>query len=129
MTRRLLALMMAIVVAGAPEALEVCQVICATAVTAGGSTTAASDIAAHHSHHREAAPSRQLELRAVPDACGPGKALLPSAARKSARAPVQPAIAATVQAFPIVSQSTRTHAPGLRQKPPGLPFLAASLRI
>jgi len=128
MTRRLLALMMAFVVAGAPEALEACQVICTT-VTPGGSTTPASGIAHHHSHHQEAAPTGRAALQAVSNACGPGDALLPSAARRSARVTGQPAIAAIVQAFPIVHQSTRPHSPSLHRKPPGLFFLAAALRI
>ena len=128
MTRRLLALMMAAIVAGAPEAVEVCQVVCAT-VTRAGSTTPASDIAHHHSHHQEAAPSGQLALEAVPYTCGPGEALLPSAAREPTRSPVQPAIVATLRVSSIASLSTRSHSPDRRQKPPGLLFLAASLRI
>ena len=128
MTRRLLALMMAAVVAGAPEALEACQVICTTVTSTEGST-AAPGIAHHHSHHQEAAPSGLLALHAASNACGPGEALLPSAARQSVRVTVQSAIAATVDAVPIVRQSTQPHAAYLRQKPPGLVPPAAPLRV
>jgi hypothetical protein len=119
--------MMAAVVAGAPEALEACQVICTT-VTSTESSTAAPGIAHHHSHHQEAAPSGLLALHAASNACGPGEALLPSAARQSVRVSVQSAIAATVGTVPSVRQSTQPHAAYL-QKPPGLVPPAAPLRV
>jgi hypothetical protein len=128
MTRRLLALTMVAVVAGAPEALEACQVICAI-VTPTESSTAASSVAFHHSHHQEAVPSGGPALQPVSNACGSDEALLPSAARQSARFTVQPANAAIVHAFALVRQSTRPFAPLFHQKPPGVVLLAAPLRI
>jgi hypothetical protein len=120
--------MMAGVVAGAPEALEACQVICTT-VTATESSTAASSVSHHHSHHQEAVPSGRPALQAVPNACGPGDALLPSAAHQSARVTGQPVIAASGRALPIISKSAPPHAQHLHQKPPGSVLFAAPLRV
>jgi hypothetical protein len=122
--------MMAVVVAGAPEALEACQVICTTVAPAESSTAAAaSSVSHHHSHHQEAASSGRPALQAVSYACGPGDALLPSAARQSIRVTVQPAIAASGRALPTIPKSARPHAPHLHQKPPGFVLLAAPLRV
>ena len=93
MTRRLLALMMAVVVAAAPEAIEVCHVICAT-VTRGGSTTPASGLAHHHSHHQEAVPSGRPALQAVSNACGPGRCVAAVGHAPVGARHVRPAIAA-----------------------------------
>ena len=127
MTKRLLALMVAAVVAGAPEALEACRLICAT-VAPGGSTTRASGNTHHHAHQQAAPPTGQPGLRAVPYACGPDSVLLPSAATRSMQVTVTPPIAATVQAFPV-PQSTSSHSPSLQRKPPGLVLLTGALRI
>src|SRR5687768_1595233 len=65
MRRRLLALVLGLIVAGAPQALEVCQFVCAGA-------TAGAAAEGHHGHScpHSPAPSAATTFQSVPHACG-----------------------------------------------------------
>lgn len=126
MHRRLLALVLGLFVAGAPEALEACQVFCAGGTHAERSTHAGH--AAHgHSCRQEAASIVGLGLRAIPHVCGHDEAL-PTAGQQLPQVTTQPAILVTISPFSILARSAQPIAPAVRRKPPGL-ALTAQLRV
>jgi hypothetical protein len=126
MHRRLLALVLGLVVAGAPEALEACQVFCTSAAHTGMPIVARH--AEHgHSGHRVAAPAAGAGWQAAMHVCGHDDAL-PTARQQILPTTAQPASIVTILPA-IPAGSARPIAPAVRPKPPRSGPFAAQLRV
>jgi len=120
MRRRVLALVLGLLVAGAPEALALCQFTCAPSVAD----------TEHHPGHSCGHPSTfaTATLKAGPHPCGHTDAL-PDAAGPIVQVTAPPALVTAICSTLLTLHAAERLPWGLQQTPPGYALLASPLRI
>jgi hypothetical protein len=122
MRRRALALMLGLLVAGAPEVLALCQFSCATPLVAK------ADAEGHHEHSHPSPGSAQETTKASSHGCGNADGLA-AAVMSKVRITPPPADVATIFTTVPPGEGAAPISCGLRQTPPGNRLLATPLRV
>lgn len=123
MYRRILALVLALLVVGAPQALGACRFVCAASMAESAAEGNDEYSCAHQS---DAAALTVLE--AIPHRCGHAVEL-PDAAPQAVRIVTPPAIVSTSFTTLLSLRTEAVFSRAQRQISPGPVFLATTLRI
>jgi len=121
MRRRVLALVLGLLVGGAPEALVLCHFACAASMA-----VAATEGHQGHSASHPSTPGTAKTVKADPHVCAHADEL-PAAAVSIAQIAAPPAVLTIVLVPPM--QGSERISCGLQQTPPGNSLLATPLRV
>ena len=112
MALRFLACALAFAVIGGPMAVEICEAICADhsghsfAYHTAPRDRHSADHRSHASHHHppldSAAPTTTDAMGRVPHVCGPSDAIVVTASRDVASAPIAKALVTTARVIPVL---------------------------
>jgi hypothetical protein len=126
MVVRLLAFAVTVVVAGAPIATELCQVLCAAYDNSASGERDAQP--RHHHSCASSSPLGGLTFNGTPHACGHADAV-PNDVREIMQAPVGAGVANAVPVDPVHSPRLQSVAFVTDYSPPGSTSLRSQLRL